>query len=173
MKTHNAHPLKRAAAIFLQILIVLFGGMVLAALLIGPQFEGRNSNANFFETYFTDPFLAYVYLASVPFFVALFQAFRALGYIRQNNIFSQAGAAALRIIKYCGLLVAASTVAAEVYIIISARATNDDSAGAVMLGAIVIVVSAAAAATAAACEKILRKAETKPSSFDKVKTHNS
>ena len=66
-----------------------------------PHVEGRNAHATLFEMYFKDPFLAYAYIASIPFFVALYQAFKVLGYVGQNKIFSQAAVKALRTIKYC------------------------------------------------------------------------
>src|SRR5205823_721095 len=60
--------MKRGSTIFLQVVIALLGVGVLALLLWEPQVEGRNVNAALFEIYFKDPFLAYIYLAFVPFF---------------------------------------------------------------------------------------------------------
>jgi len=71
--------MKRGSTIFLQVVIVLIGIGVLAGLLWEPQIEGRNVHATQFEIYFKDPFLAYIYLAFVPFFVGLYQALRYLG----------------------------------------------------------------------------------------------
>jgi hypothetical protein len=59
--------------IFLQAVIVLIGIGALALMLWEPHIEGRNAHATLFEIYFNDPFLAYAYLASIPFFVALYQ----------------------------------------------------------------------------------------------------
>src|SRR5215470_16450413 len=72
--------MKRSSTIFLQIVVVLFGIAVLAFLLWEPHVEGRNKHATVFEIYFKDWFLAYVYIASIPFFMALVQAFKVLGY---------------------------------------------------------------------------------------------
>ena len=58
---------------------MLIGVGALAVLLGEPRIEGRNAHATLFEIYFNDPFLAYAYIASIPFFVALYQAFRAVG----------------------------------------------------------------------------------------------
>ena len=93
--------MKRGSTIFLQVVIALLGVGVLALLLWEPQVEGRNVNDTQFEIYFKDPFLAYIYLAFVPFFVGLYQAFKILGYARRNEIFFQRSVRALRIIKYC------------------------------------------------------------------------
>ena len=92
--------MKRNSTIFLQIVIVLIGIGALALMLWEPHLEGRNAHATLFEIYFKDPFLAYAYLASTPFFVALYQAFKVLGYIGQNKASSQATVKALRTIKF-------------------------------------------------------------------------
>src|SRR6478672_7283181 len=91
--------------IFLQAVIVLIGIGALALLLWEPHLEGRNAHATPFEIYFKDPFLAYVYVASIPFFAALVQAFKVLGYTRQNKVFSPAAVKALRTIKFCALAI--------------------------------------------------------------------
>src|SRR6516225_2542756 len=89
--------------IFLQAVIVLIGIGALPLMLWEPHIEGRNAHSTLFEMYFKDPFLAYAYTASIPFFVALYQAFKLLGYAGQNNVFSQEAVKALRTIKYCAL----------------------------------------------------------------------
>jgi hypothetical protein len=149
--------MKRASTVFLQIVIFLFGAGVLTFLLWEPQLEGRNVNATQFEIYFKDPFLAYLYLAFVPFFVGLFQGFRILGYVRRNEIFSQDGVRALRTIKYCALITAIFILGAEVYIFIFIRGT-DDIAGGVMMGVFVISMCAVIGAASAVFERILQNA---------------
>ncbi|HEX5084561.1 MAG TPA: hypothetical protein VFY40_21170 [Blastocatellia bacterium] len=72
--------MKRSPTIFLQIVIVFIGIGALALMLWAPRLEGRNAHATPFEIYFKDPFLAYAYAASIAFFVALYQAFKLLGY---------------------------------------------------------------------------------------------
>ena len=90
MQPLKSIPMKRSSTIFLQVVIVLIGIGALALMLWEPHIEGRNAHATLFEIYFKDPFLAYAYIASIPFFVALYQAFKVLGYAGQNKIFSQA-----------------------------------------------------------------------------------
>lgn len=149
--------MKRGSTIFLQLLIVLLGIGIFAFLLFMPQIEGRNVNATQFEIYFKDPFLAYIYLASVPFFIGLYQGFRILGNVRRDEIFSPRSVRALRTIKYCAIAVALFIVGAEAYIFIVVRGT-DDVAGGVMMGAFVIFASAVIATAAALFERILQKA---------------
>ncbi|MDX6442958.1 MAG: hypothetical protein QOH71_32 [Blastocatellia bacterium] len=149
--------MKRGPTIFLQVVTVLIGIGVLALLLSEPQVEGRNVNATQFEIYFKDPFLAYIYLAFVPFFVGLYQAFKILGYVRRNEVFSQSSVRALRIIKYCALTTAIFIVGAEAYLFIYMRG-KDDIAGGAMMGAFIILVSAIIATTAAVFQRILQNA---------------
>ena len=149
--------MKRGSTIFLQLVILLLGAGVLAFLIIEPQFEGRNVNATQFEIYFKDPFLAYIYLATIPFFVGLYQGFKLLGYARRNEILSPRSLLALRIIKYGALIMAIFFVGAEAYIFIFVRGT-DDVAGGVMMGAFVILACAVVGTAAAVFERILQNA---------------
>ena len=120
--------MKKSSTVFLQVVIVLIGIGALALLLWEPQLEGRNAHATLFEIYFKDPFLACVYIGSVPFFVALYQAVKVLGYAGQNKIFSQGAVNALRTIKYCAIVLSLLIVLAGLYIRIF-HAEGDDPAG--------------------------------------------
>src|SRR5262245_63463006 len=95
--------MNRVARLFLRAVLVLIGIGALALLLWEPHIEGRNAHATLFAIYFQDPFLAYAYLASIPFFMALYQAFKVLGYAGQNQVFSPVAVKALRTIKFCAL----------------------------------------------------------------------
>src|SRR5437867_8910117 len=97
--------MKRSSTIVLQIVIVALGIGILTFMLWEPHIEGRNVHATLFEIYFKDPFLAYAYIGSIPFFVALYQAFKVLGYVGQNKTFSQATVKALGTIKYCAIAI--------------------------------------------------------------------
>jgi len=149
--------MKRGPTIFLQIVIVIFSIGLFAALLWEPQVEGRNVNATQFEIYFKDPFLAYIYLAFIPFFVGLYQVFKMLGFARRDEIFSPRSVRALRILKYCAITTALFIVGAEAYIFVFVRGT-DDVAGGVMMGAFIIFVSAVIGTAAAVFERILQNA---------------
>ena len=149
--------MKRGSTIFLQIVIALIGVGIFAFLLLEPQLEGRNVNATQFEIYFKDPFLAYAYTASIAFFVALYQAFKLLGYIGANEVFSQRSVKALRTIKYCALALIAFIVGAEAFFFIVQRG-KEDIAGGVVIGLVMIFVSAVAATAAAVFERLLQNA---------------
>lgn len=121
-----------------------------------PHLEGRNVNATLFQIYFQDPFLAYAYTASILYFVALHQAFKALGYVRHNQTFSPATMKALRTIRYCAGILAALIAAAVAYLCIVRP--EDDIAGGVAVGLFLTFVVGAIAATAAVLQRKLQKA---------------
>lgn len=95
---------------------MLIGIGALALMLWEPHLEGRNVHATTFEIYFKDPFLAYVYLGSVPFFVALYRAFGLFGHIRQNGRFTQSTVDALRTIKHCAIAIIGFVAGGVVFI---------------------------------------------------------
>ncbi len=147
----------RSSTIFLQAVIVLIGIGVLAFMLWEPHLEGRNAHATLFQIYFNDPFLAYAYTASTAFFIALYQAFKLLGCVRRNEVFSQHSVKALRTIKYCAMSLVGSLVFAEAYFFIVERG-KDDIAGGVMMGLLMIFVSVVVATSATVFERILQSA---------------
>jgi hypothetical protein len=148
--------MKRSITIFLQVVIVLIGIGALALLLWEPQVEGRNAHATLFEIYFKDPFLVLVYVGSIPFFAALYQAFKILGYAGQNKIFSKAAVKALRTIKYCALAIIGFVVVEEIFIMLNHG--NDDEAGGVFMGILIAFGSIVIAVAAAMVERILQNA---------------
>ncbi len=151
--------MKKSSTIFLQIVLVLIAIGALALLLWEPHVEGVNANATtIYEIYFDDPFLAYVYIGSIAFFVALYQAFKLLGYIGRNEVFSQVSVNALRTIKYCAMIIIAFLVGAEAYINIVQRKVEEDVAGGVMIGLVMIFISAVVATAAAVFERLLQRA---------------
>lgn len=148
--------MKRSSIIFLQAVIVLIGMGALALLLWEPQIEGVNAHATNFEIYFKDPFLALVYAGSIPFFIALYQAFKLLGYARQNKVFSPEAVKALRTIKYCAIAIIGFVVVEEIFIMLNHG--NDDAAGAVFMGILITFGSIVVAVTAAMFERIFQNA---------------
>ena len=147
--------MKRSSIIFLQVVIVLIGIGALAIMLWEPHIEGRNAHATLFEIYFKDPFLAYAYIGSIPFFVALYQAFKVVGYAGKNEIFSQAAVKALRTIKYCAIALIGFVAVGEIFIMFG---NSDDRAGGVFMGVLITFGSIVIATAAAMFEQILQSA---------------
>jgi hypothetical protein len=74
----------RSSILFLKVVILLIAIGVLAGMIRFPQTEGRATHLDLISIY-TDPFIIYGYIASIPFFVGLYQAFKLL-----NLCFSKA-----------------------------------------------------------------------------------
>lgn len=147
--------MKQSSTVFLQTVIVLIGIGALALLLWEPHIEGRNAHATNFEIYFKDPFLAYAYFGSTPFFLALYQAFKVLGYAGQNKIFSPAAVKALRTIKFCAIAIIGFVAVGEIFIMLN---TSEDRAGGVFMGLLITFGSIVIATAAAMFEQILQNA---------------
>ena len=148
--------MKRSSTIFLQVVIVLIGIVALAIMIRFPLTEGRAVNLDLFSIY-SDPLIVYGYLASIAFFVALYQAFKLLGYIGKNKVFSLSSVKALRTIKYCAIILSASIVMAVLFIMTSHN-KDDDPAGFIAMGILTTFISIVIATAAAVFERTLQSA---------------
>ncbi len=97
--------------VFLQAVLILTGLLALSLLIYLPLTEGRATNLDFIDIY-SDKFILYGYVTSIPFFVALYNAFKLLRYIGQNKVFSSISINTLRNIKYCAIVLSSLIVVA-------------------------------------------------------------
>ena len=148
--------MKRASTIFLRVVTVLIGIVALLVMIRFPMTEGRATKLDLFHIY-ADPFLVYGYLASIPFFVALYQAFKLLGYIGQNKVFSLSSVKALRTIKYCAITQSILIVMTGLYVRIF-HAQDDDPAGFLAICILTTFISIVIATAAAVFERLLQNA---------------
>jgi hypothetical protein len=148
--------MKKGLTIFLQAVIVIIGIGALAVMIKLPLTEGRAASLDLLSIY-ADPFIIYGYVTSIAFFVALYQAFKLLGYIGQNKVFSLSSVKNLRTIKYCAIILSASIVMAVLYIRIFHN-KDDDPAGFIALGIVTAFISVVIATAAAVFEKLLQSA---------------
>jgi hypothetical protein len=147
--------MKRSSTVFLRAVLVLIGIGAVALLLWEPHIEGRNAHATPFEIYFKDPFLAYAYIGSIPFFVGLYHAFRVLGYAGRNREFSLPAVRSLRIIKYCAIAVVFFVVGAEAWIL---SIQGEDRAGGFFIGVVIAFASIVVATFMAVLERAFQNA---------------
>ena len=148
--------MKTISTVFLQAVVVLIGILALVILIRVPLTEGRATNLDLLSIY-TDPFILYGYAASIAFFVALYKAFRLLGYIGQNKIFTPESVKALKGIKFCAIILGTLIVAAGVYIKIF-HSKEDDPAGFLAICIVTTFVSIVIATATAIFEKLLQNA---------------
>ena len=151
----QASDFKRFSTMFLQGVVVLVAFGALAFMLWEPHIEGRNAHATVYQIYFKDPFLVFAYVASIPFFMALYQTFRLLGFVEQNRVFSPATVKALRTIKHCAIAIIAFVAMGEIIIMFG---NSDDRAGGVFIGILISFGSLVIASAAAMFERILQSA---------------
>jgi len=148
--------MKKGSTIFLQVVIVALGIVALATMIRFPLTEGRAVNLDLFSIY-SDPFIIYGYIVSIAFFVALYQAFKLLGYIGQNKVFSLNSVKALRTIKYCAIVLGILIVMAGIYIRIF-HAKGDDPAGFLAMCVVTTFISIVIATATAVFERTLQSA---------------
>ena len=153
----------RGATVILRAVLILVAIGALALLLWEPHLEGRNAHATTFEIYFNDPFLAYAYVAAIPFFVGLFQAFKVLAYAGRNKVFSPPAVQALRNIRYCAIAIIGFVAIGEVIIMLNA---SDDRAGGVFMGIIIALAAIVVATAATFLERVLQSAVDMKSEHD-------
>jgi hypothetical protein len=148
--------MKRVSTMFLQGVIILISVVVLAVLIRFPLTEGRATNLDLLSIY-SDPLILYGYAASIAFFIALYKAFKLLGYIGQNQVFSPQSVGTLKSIKYCAIVLSILIVLAGLYIRISHN-EDDDPAGFIAMCIVTTFTSIVIATSAAVFEKILQNA---------------
>ena len=134
---------------------MLIGIVALAIMIRFPSIEGRAENLDLFSIY-SDPFILYGYAASIPFFIALYKAFRLLGYIGHNKAFSLNSVRALSSIKYCAIILSIFIAMAGLYVRIF-HDKDDDPVGFLAMCIVTIFVSLVVATGVAVFEKILKK----------------
>jgi hypothetical protein len=149
--------IKKSSTTFLKIVLILIALPILAGLLWFPQVEGRNANAtNRILIYFNDPFLAYVYLGSVPFFVGIYYAIKLLSLIEQNKAFTHQAVRTLRNMKFSALALMCFILAAMPWIF--AFGQDDDAPGVVLLGLGAVFISGILATACALFQKLFQNA---------------
>lgn len=146
---------KQSSTLFLKLVISLIGIVTLAGLIWFPQTEGRAANLDLFSIY-ADPLIIYGFLASIPFFVALYQGFKLLGYVDKNQVFSEAAVKAVRNIKYCAIALSGFIVIGLLYIRLFVH--GEDTAGPTALGMFMTFACIVIATAAAVFERVLRNA---------------
>jgi hypothetical protein len=140
---------KRGSTLFLRAAVFLIGAIVLA-LCIFVLPVGLSTDTT--EAY--RPILDSMYIAAVPFYIALYQAIRLLDYIDKNNAFSDQSVKAIKNIKYCAALIAAFYGTGLPYIYYVAE--MDDAPGVMMLGLVIVFGSAVVATFAAVLQKLVQ-----------------
>ncbi len=143
--------MKRGSTIILRG-VVIFIGLIVLALCIFALPAGLLSD----KTGYYRPILWGLYVPAIPFFFALHQALKLLGYIDSNKAFSQVSINTLKNIKLCGLAISGLFAAGMPYIFYAAN--KDDAPGVVLIGFVIIGASFVIATAAAVFQNLLQNA---------------
>ncbi len=147
--------MKRGSTLFLKVVLILIGVVTLVGLIWFPQTEGRATNLDLISIY-KDPLIIYIYIASIPFFVGLFQAFKLLNLIDANKAFTQDAINTLKIMKFASLSLIGFIALALLYIRFFVH--GDDPAGPTALGFMISFASIVIATAAAIFQRLLQNA---------------
>lgn len=155
--TYNMFVMTNSIVLSLKAIIVLVALVVLIGMIRVPQTEGRAANLDLISIY-SDPLILYIYVASIPFFVGLLQAFKLVDLVEKNKIFSQPAIKAVRNIKFCAVILVGFIVSVVIYIFVATKATNEDPIGFGVIGAMLIIIASIIAYFAAKLQKQLQNA---------------
>ncbi len=150
-----SHTIIRASVLSLQTVIIFIGIGVAAALLIEPHFEGRNQNASWHEIYLQDPLLAYVYIGSIAFFVALYHGFRFLLHIDKPSISTKLLSFRLQRIRAALLVLLGFISGFALYLVTVQRTIEEDIAGGIAMSLFAFLVTVIGIATSVVLEAML------------------
>ncbi|MEW5067945.1 DUF2975 domain-containing protein [Bacillus subtilis] len=149
--------MNRMSTIFLKIALVLIGIPILAlCIFLVPKIA--NYSAELFPNIAYIKYLVFIYLyiTAVPFYFALYQAFKLLSYIDKNKAFSGLSVRALKNIKYCAVTISIFYAAGMPVFYLMAEI--DDAPGIIVIGLIIIFASMVIAVFAAVLQKLLKEA---------------
>ena len=152
--------MKRGSTLFLKLAVFLIGIPVLVLCVI---FLPQLANVAFQEAqsgaklgYIVLGILAIMYVSAIPFYVALYQAFKLLSYIDKNEAFSELSVNALKKIKHCAISISGLYVVALPFVFMIGQ--WDDASGLALIGMVVIGASLVIAVFAAVLQRLLQEA---------------
>lgn len=149
--------MKRGSTLFLKIAVVLIGIPILAlCLFLVPEIA--NFTADLYPNITYIKYLVFIdfYAAAIPFYFALYQAFKLLSYIDGNNAFSDLSVRALKTIKYCAIIISILyVIGLPLFYLI---AEMDDAPGVIVIGMFLIVAPMVIAVFAAVLQRLLQEA---------------
>ncbi len=149
--------MKRGSTLFLKIAVILIGIPILAlCIFVVPEI------ANYAQELYPDIasinylVLIVMYGAAIPFYIALYQAFKLLSYIDKNKAFSDLSVGALKKIKYCAITISILyVVGMPLFYLLAER---DDAPGIIVIGMVIIFASMVIAVFAAVLQRLLKEA---------------
>jgi len=147
--------MKRGSTLFLKMAVILMAIPVLALCIYGlPWLANNPVNPDYAHILY--PILTGMYVSVIPFFVALYQAFKLLSYIDKNQAFSELSVKALKNIKFCAMTISGLYVVIMPFVYLVADL--DDAPGLIIIGMVPIFASMVIAVFAAVLQRLLHEA---------------
>ena len=143
--------------LFLKVAVILMGIPALALCVFGlPALATDAADGSREMAYVLYGLMAMLGATAIPYFIALFQAFRLLIYIDGEKAFSQQSVEALKRIKYCGIGFSAVCFLGMPLFYIMAEL--DDAPGVILVGAVFVFAPLVIAVFVAVLQKLLQAA---------------
>lgn len=149
--------MKRGTTLFLKAAVILIGIPVLAlCIFLVPKIANFAAELYPVHTYLKYLVLIDLYATAIPFYFALYQAFKLLSYIDKNKAFSELSVRVLKNIKYCAITISSLYVVGMPLFYLIAE--KDDAPGIIIIGMVMIFTSMVIAVFAAVLQKLLQEA---------------
>ncbi|EEL70299.1 DUF2975 domain-containing protein [Bacillus mycoides] len=149
--------MKQGSTLFLKTAIILIGIPVLALCIFLVPNIGKYAAELFPDIAFIKYLvLINLYATVVPFYFALYQAFKLVSFIDKGNAFSKLSVRALKKIKNCAVTISILyVVGMPLFYLVAER---DDAPGIIILGMLLIFASMVIAVFAAVLQRLLKDA---------------
>ncbi|MCO4850566.1 DUF2975 domain-containing protein [Bacillus vallismortis] len=149
--------MNRVSTLFLKIAVIVIGIPILAlCIFVVPKIANYAAALLPNMTYIQYLVFVFLYVAAIPFYFALYQAFNLLSYIDQNKAFSHISVRALKNITYCAVTISLLFAAGMPFFYLIAEI--DDAPGIIVIGLVIIFASMVIAVFAAVLQKLLKEA---------------
>ncbi|MED3125349.1 DUF2975 domain-containing protein [Bacillus wiedmannii] len=149
--------MKQGSTLFLKTAIVLIGIPVFAlCIFLIPNIGNYAADLYPDIAYIKYLVLINLYATVIPFYFALYQAFKLVSYIDKGNAFSKLSVRALKKIKQCAITISVLyVVGMPLFYLVAER---DDAPGIIIIGMILIFASIVIAVFAAVLQRLLKDA---------------
>ncbi|MGD6891947.1 DUF2975 domain-containing protein [Bacillus mobilis] len=149
--------MKQGSTLFLKTAIILIGIPVFAlCIFLIPNIGNYAAELYPDIAYIKYLILINLYATVIPFYIALYQAFKLVSYIDKSNAFSKLSVRALKKIKQCAVTISILYVLGmPLFYLVAER---DDAPGIIIIGMILIFASMVIAVFAAVLQRLLKDA---------------
>ncbi|MNI33240.1 hypothetical protein D3C73_871780 [compost metagenome] len=149
--------MERGTTLFLKVAVILIGMPVLAlCIFLVPEIANFAAELYPAHTYLKYLVFIDLYATAIPFYFALYQAFKLLSYIDKNKAFSELSVRVLKKIKFCAITISSLYVVGMPLFYLIAE--KDDAPGLILIGMVMIFASMVIAVFAAVLQRLLQNA---------------